>query len=198
MRHCWSCWRTRVRPEEARALRWSDVGERTILVERAAAGSTVKPTKTRNARTVRLMPPLAEDLRRWKLAASPSKSELLFPSDRGAVWTDYDWRNRRNRVYKRLAARVGIERSTPYDLRHSFASLLIREGLSVVEVARQLGHAPTLTLDTYSHVLDEFDPGEPVSASGAIYAARAEFDVRGAYAGDLDGEGRRAANPHER
>ena len=31
-----------LRPEEARALRWEDVGERTIRVERAAAGSTVE------------------------------------------------------------------------------------------------------------------------------------------------------------
>ena len=36
----------------------------------------------------------------------------------------------------------------PYDLRHAFCSLLIAEGLSVVEVARQAGHAPTMTLDT--------------------------------------------------
>jgi integrase len=172
-----------VRPEEARALRWSDVRDRTILVERAAAGSTVKATKTRGARTVRLLPPLAEDLGRWKLAASPSKSDLVFPSANGTVWTDYDWRNWRARVYKPVARRAGLGETTPYDLRHSFASLLIREGLSVVEVARQLGHSPTLTLNTYSHVFEEFDPGEPVSSVGAIIAARAEFNVRGVYAG---------------
>ena len=40
-----------------------------------------------------------------------------------------------------------------YDLRHSFASLLIAEGRSVVEVAVQLGYAPTMSLDTYGHVL---------------------------------------------
>jgi integrase len=43
-----------LRPEEARALRWSDVGERTIRVERAAAGSAIKATKTGKIRTVRL------------------------------------------------------------------------------------------------------------------------------------------------
>lgn len=42
-----------LRPEEARALRWEDVGERTIRVQRAAAGSTVKETKTDEIRTVR-------------------------------------------------------------------------------------------------------------------------------------------------
>lgn len=33
-----------LRPQEARALRWGDIGERSIRVERAAAGCTVKTT----------------------------------------------------------------------------------------------------------------------------------------------------------
>jgi integrase len=35
--------------------------------------------------------------------------------------------------------------SRPYDLRHSFASLLIREGASPVLVARQMGNATSVT-----------------------------------------------------
>ena len=45
----------------------------------------------------------------------------------------------------------------PYDLRHSFASLLLHEGRSVVSVARQLGHGAGLTLSTYGHVSDELE-----------------------------------------
>jgi integrase len=171
-----------VRPEEARALRWSDVGERTLRIERAAAGSTVKGTKTGALRTVRLLAPVAEDLQGWKDASSPSAGAWVFPSARGAVWTDYDWRNWRARVYKPLARAVGLAASTPYDLRHSFASLLIHEGVSVVEVAHQLGNAPDVALGTYAHVFEELDPSERVSAVDAIRAARAEFDVRVGYA----------------
>ncbi len=64
----------------------------------------------------------------------------------------------------------------PYDLRHSFVSLLIHEGRNVVEVARQAGHSPTMALDVYAHVFDEFDPGERVSAEEQIRRAR-ERDV---------------------
>jgi integrase len=35
---------------------------------------------------------------------------------------------------------AGVERARRYDLRHSFASLLLHEGRSVIYVARQLGH----------------------------------------------------------
>jgi hypothetical protein len=74
--------------------------------------------------------------------------------------------------------------SRPYDLRHSFASLLIRDCASVVEVARQMGNAPSVTLDAYGHVFDERDAGSRLDPAEAIEAARAEFDVRETYADD--------------
>ena len=107
---------------------------------------------------------------------------MTFPAPRGTVWTDYDWRNWRTRVYKPLATAVGLVSSRPYDLRHSYASLLIHEGVSVVEVARQLGNAPNVTLGVYAHVFEELDPAERLSAVDAIRAARVEFDVRETYA----------------
>jgi DNA-binding CsgD family transcriptional regulator len=60
----------------------------------------------------------------------------------------------------------------PYDLRHAFCSLLIAEGASVVEVARQAGHSPTMTLNTYAHVMADLDGSDRVSAEHAIRAAR--------------------------
>lgn len=181
-----------LRPEELRALRWSDVQERTILVERAAAGSTIKTTKTGKLRSVRLLEPLAEDLQRWR-EASPSKCGLVFPTSREGVWTDYDWRNWRNRVFRPLAEAVGLAESRPYDLRHSFVSLLIQEGVSALEVARQVGNSPAVTLDVYAHVIEEFDPADRVRAEDAIRAAREEFDVRGEYAELESSEGVDAA-----
>lgn len=61
----------------------------------------------------------------------------------------------------------------PYDLRHSFASLLLHEGRNVIYVARQLGHGAQLTLGTYGHVIDELDEQQPrQDAEDAILAAR--------------------------
>ena len=60
-----------------------------------------------------------------------------------------------------------------YDLRHSFASLLLHEGRSVIDVARQLGHDARLTLTRYGHVIDELDAKPRLAAEDAIRAARA-------------------------
>jgi integrase len=49
---------------------------------------------------------------------------------------------------------AGLALYSPHDLRHRYASVKVREGLPVTELAAQLGHArKSLTLDTYSHVL---------------------------------------------
>lgn len=67
---------------------------------------------------------------------------------------------------------AGVEEGRPYDLRHSFASILLHEGRSVIYVARQLGHDARLTLSTYGHVIDEFDEMPNIDAETAIAAAR--------------------------
>ena len=82
------------------------------------------------------------------------------------------YQNWRRRVYAPAAEAAGVEQARPYDLRHSFVSLLIAEGHNVVEVARQAGHSPKMALDTYAHVFEEFDPTERVDAANRIRKAR--------------------------
>lgn len=60
----------------------------------------------------------------------------------------------------------------PYDLRHSFASLLLAEGRSALNVAAQLGHSPALTLSTYGHLFAEFEDADRIDAEAEIAAAR--------------------------
>jgi integrase len=48
------------------------------------------------------------------------------------------------------------EGTSPHDLRHPYASLLIEGGESPVVVARRLGHAnPSMTLNVYSHLFKD-------------------------------------------
>jgi integrase len=163
-----------LRPQEALALRWEDVRERTLLVEKAADGQGgVKPTKTGQSRTVRLLAPLADDLAEWRRSLDHADDDaLLFPNGSGGIWNDPAWQTWHRDAWVPACRAVGLEGARPYDLRHSFVSLLIHEGRSVVEVARQAGHSPTMTLDVYAHVFDEFDVAEGVSAEDQIGQAR--------------------------
>jgi hypothetical protein len=73
-------------------------------------------------------------------------------------------------------------RRTPNDrrwtTRHSFASLLLHEGRSVIYVARQLGHNARYTLGTYGHVIDDLDDQPRISAEDATRDARSTIAER--------------------
>jgi uncharacterized membrane protein (UPF0127 family) len=133
-----------------------------------------------------LVPALVEDLGGWLRAARPNEdAELVFPRPGGKPWTDDDYKNWRRRNYKPAAQAAGLAEARPYDLRHSFGSRLIHEGVSIVEVARQAGHAPEECLRTYAHTFEEFDPADRVPAAEAIRRAREEVlgpNVRSLYA----------------
>jgi len=162
-----------LRPGEALALSWEHVRAHTILVERAVSLGEIAATKTARARTVALLSPLARDLAEWRLISGrPADRGLIFPGVDGEPWTLTATQNWRRRVYAPAAEAAGVERPRPYDLRHSFVSLLIQQGISVVEVARQAGHSPTMTLATYAHVFDELASDDRVSADEQIRRAR--------------------------
>lgn len=170
-----------LRPGEALALRWDNVRENTLLIEDGTDGSGgTKGTKTEHVRTVRLLDTVAGDLRHWRLASGrPPVRSLVFPRPDGGAWTTIDWTNWRARTWATACKRAGLEPvPRPYDLRHSFASLLLAEGKSVHAVARQLGHGPELTLRTYGHVMDEFEDAGPIDADAEIRAARARLADR--------------------
>jgi integrase len=165
-----------VRPGEALALTFGDVRQRTILVERSVSLGEVKETKTGRLRSVRLLPPLADDLTAWRTAcSSPSDDALIFATAEGGPWTQHGWRNWARNHFRPAAAAAGVEGARAYDLRHSFCSLLLYEGRTIVEVARQAGHAPSMSLDTYQHVMDELDGAERVPAEEQIRRARANL-----------------------
>ena len=163
-----------LRPGEALALTWGDVRDRTIMVsKRASLGKVIDGAKSsrRSVRAVTMPAALRSDLLEWQLLRGrPAPITLVFPSASGGVWSEHDYRNWRRRIFSPAATAAGVEGIRPYDLRHSFASLLLAQGRSVIDVADQLGHAPTLTLDTYGHVMRELEelqrsPDEVIAAA---------------------------------
>lgn len=122
---------------------------------------------------MRLLSPLAADLREWQMRSGrPRDQALVFPSRDGQPWGEAAWQSWRRKAFRRALTAAGVEHARPYDLRHSFASLLIHEGRSVIYVARQLGHDASLTLGRYGHVIDELEDAPRRDAEASILAAR--------------------------
>lgn len=58
-----------------------------------------------------------------------------------------------NNMLKRVLKRAGIPRVRFYDLRHTFATLALQNGVDIKTVSGMLGHfSAGFTLDTYAHV----------------------------------------------
>ncbi len=74
--------------------------------------------------------------------------------------------NLSRRVFKRILARSGLPSTFRlYDLRHTYATLLLLAGVHPKVVSDRLGHASiSETMDTYSHVV----PGMQSEASDKL------------------------------
>jgi integrase len=84
------------------------------------------------------------------LAAYPAgRHGLVFANTVGDPWRHSTF----GTMWRRTSASAGVQGRTCHDLRHFYASLLIRHGESVKTVQAWLGHASAAeTLDTYSHL----------------------------------------------
>jgi integrase len=159
-----------LRPQEMRELCWVHVQERTLVVH-------APKTRRHRAqpRTVRLLAPLVQDLREWRLACGhPDESVPVIPALNEEAMSENAFEMWRSRAWTAALAACGVAYQRPYD----FASLLLHEGRSVIYVARQLGHGAGLTMRTYGHVIDELEDAPRIRAEDAIMAARRGENVR--------------------
>jgi len=121
------------------------------LVLLPGAPPVVSPLKTpASYRTIPLGKVVVDALAAHLAAFPVGKSGLVFTDDDGKPLR----RDAFNRVWRAAVAEAKLPKGTKFhDLRHYFASLLIRHGESVKVVQERLGHARAAeTLDTYSHL----------------------------------------------
>jgi len=174
-----------LRPGEALALRWSAVRGDLVLVERAVSMGQERATKTGRIRVVPMASALAADLSAWRRMFEAPESSLVFPGRGGEAWSDSAFRNwRRRRFYvardaavaaSGTAASSALVRATPYTLRHSAASLWLRDpAMTPAEVAEAMGHSVQTLLQTYAHVVAGLRGETGRAAAEEIAAARGE------------------------
>ena len=116
--------------------------------------------------------PVAKQLReRWLATPHKNPDQPVFatPTGRGL---DYRLVGHQ---FRQTVTRAGISangRLSIHSLRHGYASLLISNGLNVVFVSRQLGHAkPNITLQVYAHLFAQADHAD--TARTALEASHA-------------------------
>ena len=144
---------TGLRRGELLGLKWQDIDWKNgiIKVRRQIArvdGQIVEaPLKTKNSyRTVTVSPQAIEVLKQQRAKAH---DQYVFPSPNGGPISP----DSVNNMLKRVLARAGIPKVRFHDLRHTFATIALQNGVDIKTVSGMLGHfSAGFTLDTYAHV----------------------------------------------
>ena len=146
---------TGLRRGELLGLKWSDIDfeKRTLEVKRQIqrVNGVIQETapKTNNAyRKILLSSETIEILKAYK-EQQTIQSEYVFPSPTGEIMEPDSAR----KMLKRVLQRAGSDELRFHDLRHTFATLALQNGVDVKTLSGILGHySAGFTLDTYAHV----------------------------------------------
>src|SRR5437899_6482155 len=151
---------TGMRPGELLGLQWGDLDEmaRQLHVRRTAwRGAFYVPKTKRSRRKIDVGDQLLAVLGRWRRErygeAGPPPDALVFP---GPADGPLDLDAARKRVWAPALAAAKLRHVRIYSLRHTFASMLIRQGENIKYISTQLGHASVqITLDRYGHLFPD-------------------------------------------
>jgi len=154
---------TGLRRGEVLGLRWQDVDmtlgtlQVTQAIEQVGGKLNLKAPKTeRSARTIKMPAALVTELERHRTQQLEQRlklglggrPELVFTSPLGELLQP----NSFSEAFSNKA--LAIKPVTFHCLRHTHLTLLLKSGVPVHVVSARAGHAkPSLTLDTYSHLL---------------------------------------------
>ncbi len=147
-----------LRRGEMLGLKWSDFDfdSNSVFIQRTATpskgGYKFSPCKTQNSVRMLLFPEvLTVKLLAFKEVQKPdSDSDFVFSLSSGNLISANVLRRR----FKKLLRELGLPSIRIHDLRHSWATLMLSEGVNPKVASSILGHSNVnITLDTYSHML---------------------------------------------
>ena len=134
-----------LRPAEVAGLKPEDISGGKVRVRRSVQGGEAVTTKTSRPRNIDVRPQLAAVLDGYEPGAT-----WLVPNADGGPLNVPMWSRR---VWRPTVKRVGVD-AVPYEMRHSFARLmLVDERLDVVSAAAAMGHSVRVLSDSYVHLL---------------------------------------------
>lgn len=165
---------TGLRRGELLALLWTDldVDNRTISVtkqvNRINGKLVVSQPKTQNSIRTLAIPQQAVDLLVAEHQKHPS-NPYLFPSPKTGTMFDPDsFRHTHDKILKT----IGAEHIRFHDLRHTFATLSLKNGVDVKTLSGALGHySAGFTLSTYTHATSEMKRDAAETIGNIISAA---------------------------
>ncbi|MCC8073296.1 MAG: tyrosine-type recombinase/integrase [Clostridiales bacterium] len=150
---------TGLRLGEILALTWDDldIKNKTITVNKQVQriGKELRITTPKTKASIRKISICDECLSQLLVLRSRQRidTRLMFPSP---ITEKYRDPSSVTRKLHRMQKRAGIPQIRFHDLRHSFATLSLEQGMDIKTVSHMLGHTDAgFTMNTYMHVTDK-------------------------------------------
>lgn len=151
---------TGMRKGEIHALRWRDISNGVIRVQRSISqkikGKKIVETAPKNKaslRSLQIPVPLQNLLDQYLLLQKETFPKVWTPDFRVVYGESCISDTGLSNYNKAWASAAGLQPIRIHDYRHSHASLLANEGINIQEIARRLGHSNVQTTwRTYSHL----------------------------------------------
>jgi len=155
---------TGMRQGEILGLRWSDIDfeKRNLTIQQTVNrhGEIKQGAKTKQSmRSVALSPETIEVLQehrrlimmeRTALGSAYENHDLVVCTKFGGPVTQRTIQ----KVWTSFLKKTGAPKITFHDLRHTHASLLIKQGVHIKVISERLGHSSvSITMDTYGHLM---------------------------------------------
>lgn len=143
---------TGCRPSEAIALKWSDLTNMKLTIQRVfVEGKSQPQLKTQKKRIILLSQPVL-----FMLSQLDTKTDLIFPSPENTV---IDWRNFAVRAWRSvLSSLPEIEYRNPYQCRHTFITWRLLVGDTAQDIAKYCGNSPTMIYKRYAGITRGYCP----------------------------------------
>lgn len=147
---------TGMRPGEIISLTWNDIDfeKKRIAVDKTTVNGKVGDVKTESSvRYVDIIPVLEDELK--NLYKETGNNKYLLLSSFNKPFYSHDIIAKR---FKELLMDINIKERKLYNLRHTFASMMISQGQNILWVSRMLGHKDiSITLKVYTKFIKEND-----------------------------------------
>jgi len=134
-----------LRPGERLALEWSDyTGKKLSITKQIVAGRKRAVTKTYEIREVPVVAPLRAAL---ESMVRPLAGGPILVNQYGRPYTSAD---KINKPFLAALEKLSIRYRSPYNTRHTCATVMLIAGMEPAKAAKIMGHSTKMFLDTYS------------------------------------------------
>ena len=139
---------TGMRPSEVIALTWDDYRDGEFKVTKAYVAGELRPTKTSVERSVPVHERIKAELK--NVVRGIRNRHIVLNSNGDHFTTPQELSRSFNRARKKL----GIRYRSPYNVRHTTASMMLSAGMKPGYCARILGHSTQMFFSTYARWID--------------------------------------------